>query len=84
VNECSIEQVLTVSLYRAASLWFEMHPRDRRVAGHKRERTMKTKLISLAILMAATFNVFAQDATGEPNTPWKSEPRSAQEWLMPV
>jgi hypothetical protein len=82
VNECSIEQVLTVSLYRAAPAWFEMHLRDRRVAGHKRERTMKTKLISLAILLAASFNLCAQDAAADIN-PAPSQSQSMQ-WPMPV
>jgi len=43
---------------------------------------MKTKLISLAILLAASFNLCAQDAAADMN-PAPSQSQSKQ-WPMPV
>lgn len=44
---------------------------------------MKTKLISLAILLAASFNVLAQDAAADMNKASAQQQREAQ-WPMPI
>jgi hypothetical protein len=44
---------------------------------------MKTKILSLAILLAATFNAFAQDAAADMN-PQPGKQSQAMQWPMPL